>query len=179
MSNADDGARPFPNSYWVRPRQLLAGEYPGPMNADETRRRLRQLLEQGVTFFLDLTHEAELKSYALLLQDEAAALRRPAEYQRMPVQDLTVPAVDAMRRILDQLDVAFTAGHIVYVHCWAGIGRTGAVVGCHLARHGVAGSDALDRIRQLRRVMPLAYSSRMSPETEEQRQMVLNWPAGL
>jgi len=26
----------------------------------------------------------------------------------------------------------------VYVHCWAGRGRTGTVVGCYLKRHGIA-----------------------------------------
>ncbi len=45
------------------------------------------------------------------------------------------------------------AGHgcTVYVHCWGGNGRTGAVVGCRLRRHGYAGvGDAIELLRRLR-----------------------------
>ena len=37
-----------------------------------------------------------------------------------------------MREILDCLDDALRSGRKVYVHCRAGIGRTGTVVGCLL-----------------------------------------------
>ena len=44
---------PIPNSYWVRPAQLLAGEYPSDWNERLSRQKLRRLLEAGVTLFLD------------------------------------------------------------------------------------------------------------------------------
>ena len=67
-------------------------------------------------------------------------------------------------------------GGIVYVHCWGGVGRTGLVVGCHLARHGVVGPAALERITELRR--GAADEHRQSPENALQEAMVLGWPAG-
>lgn len=179
MLELEEGGRPFPNSYWVRPFRFLAGEYPGPMNSEETRRKLRLLLACGVTFCVDLTHEHELRSYESLLRTEALAVGRAVEYGRMPIQDFGVPSVAAMSQILDLLDRALGAGHVVYLHCWGGIGRTGTVVGCYLARHGMAGEQALAELQSLRQVLPQAYRRRASPETEEQRRMVLHWPAGL
>jgi len=78
-----------------------------------------------------------------------------------------------MRQILDTLDEALQAGHVVYVHCWGGIGRTGTVVGCYLVRHGFTGEEALQRIACWVAGTPKAH--RPSPETAEQRRMVLDW----
>jgi len=163
---------PTPDSYWVRPGQLLAGEYPGDRNDRETRKRLRGLLEEGVTFFLDLTQagEYDLKPYAPLLD------REMAEYRRMPILDHGTPTLDEMTRILDTIDAALAAGHTLYVHCYAGIGRTGTVVGCYLVRHGMTGEGALAEVSRLRRGMGSGWIS--SPETPAQRAMVRQWPAG-
>ena len=76
---------PIPNSYWARPGQLLAGEYPSDWSEETSRKRLRRLLEAGVTFFLDLTEAGEygLRSYAPLLDQGAVALGREVEHRRM------------------------------------------------------------------------------------------------
>ncbi len=57
--------RPLPDSYWVIPGKLLAGEYPGSRFDGLTRQIIRVLLECGIDYFLDLTEEGEggLKSY--------------------------------------------------------------------------------------------------------------------
>ena len=39
----------------------------------------------------------------------------------------------------------------IYLHCQAGIGRTGTVVGCYLVRHGLSGRAALSHLNELRR----------------------------
>jgi len=49
------------------------------------------------------------------------------------------------------------------------------VVGCYLARRGMGGEAALQEITRLRQGIA---STRHSPETEEQREMVRNWPSG-
>ena len=73
---------------------------------------------------------------------------------------------------LDAIDEAIESGETVYVHCFGGIGRTGTVVGCYLVRHGMTGVEALDQIAQLRQGTPEGWQ--VSPETEEQREMVLS-----
>jgi protein-tyrosine phosphatase len=71
-----------------------------------------------------------------------------------------------MTTILDRIDELLAAGEVVYVHCLAGIGRTGPVVGCYLVRRGMSGPDALDTVERLRGA---------PPETPEQRRLVLDW----
>jgi protein tyrosine/serine phosphatase len=80
-----------------------------------------------------------------------------------------------MHRILDLIDAEHDRGRSVYLHCWAGVGRTGTVVGCYLVRHGLSGQEALDRIATLWQGMEKRYRAPQSPETEAQRQFVLGW----
>jgi protein-tyrosine phosphatase len=82
-----------------------------------------------------------------------------------------------MMRILDTLDGVLTAGHVVYLHCWGGIGRTGTVVGCHLVRRGMTGEQALAAIARMRQDTP--DESKVSPETPDQTRLVLRWSAGM
>jgi len=169
--------RPIPDSYWVRPSQLLAGKYPGSRSDEKAQQKLRQLLEAGVTFFLDLTEVQEgLKPYALLLQEEAASLDRSVVHRRTPIRDGGIPTPEAMAHILDTIDKALEEGHTVYVHCWGGVGRTGTVVGCYVVRHGMSGEQALTEIARLREGTPDGW--RRAPETDVQHQMVRNWPGG-
>ena len=79
-----------------------------------------------------------------------------------------------MKEILDIIDAAVGSDLPVYVHCLGGIGRTGTVVGCWLARHGIAvGQAALECIRKLRRNEARAFIA--SPETAHQRRYVSEW----
>jgi hypothetical protein len=56
-------------------------------------------------------------------------------------------------------------------------GRTGTVVGCFLARHGIAhGKKALAMISRLRLNDPRAHEP--SPDTPVQRDMVASWKEG-
>ncbi len=76
--------------------------------------------------------------------------------------------------ILDTIDRSIADDGRVYVHCWGGVGRTGVIVGCWLARHGFPGDQALVRLRELWRQCPKSRY-RQSPETREQEQYILRW----
>ena len=79
-----------------------------------------------------------------------------------------------MIRILNQIDMCINYDKPVYLPCWGGKGRTGTVVGCYLARHGMdAGSDVIDMIKELRK--NTVDFSDPSPETRKQINMVINW----
>jgi protein-tyrosine phosphatase len=167
---------PKPEFYTVVPDKLLAGSYPGGWNEPEQRAKLRRLLEEGVTLFIDLTEERELKPYISLLVEEANALGIQVEHRRLPIPDFNIPTAPEMKSILDTIDQANDDGGAVYVHCRVGIGRTGTVVGCYLVRHGFSGEQALEELVRLRQGTYLEEMS--SPITPEQRQMVQDWPIG-
>jgi hypothetical protein len=164
----------FRNLYWVQPGVLLAGQYPGsPYNEDETRRKLNLLLDLGVRHFIDLTAPGAAVPYDPVLRELSGWLNLETDYQRCAIADYSVPPVETMVKILDAVDAAVQRGGAAYVHCWGGLGRTGMVVGCHLARHGLSGKQALKRIAQLRTGL-----ANNSPETDAQCALVLGWQTG-
>lgn len=175
--------RPIPDSYWVDKGvvglsamgagSILAGEYPGAREQGEAERKLLALLSAGVSSFLDLTEEGEygLVPYSPQLRTLSTGA---IQHHRMAIPDLSAPSAEQMEEILDFLDQATRAGHTVYVHCFGGIGRTGTVIGCYLARHGLTGDQAIKHIAEWRAGTP--DGNRWSPETVAQRQMVRSWP---
>ena len=166
---------PIADSYWVIPGRLLAGEYPGAPDDASARIKLQSILDAGVTAFIDLTEEGELNSYGSFLPDGAAPGEQSVSHDRMPIRDLGVPSALEMSVILDRLNTLLEVGEVVYVHCWGGIGRTGSVVGCYMVQEmGMTGPEALVSIEELRNGI-YDRSSRRSPETQEQRDMVMEW----
>jgi protein-tyrosine phosphatase/ADP-ribosylglycohydrolase len=164
---------PIPNSYWVRPGQLLAGEYPGSMTRAEAMERVQKLLNAGVTSFVDLTEDGEMPAYDGLLRE---LTEQHVRYRRFGVLDHGVPDSPAhMIKILDFIDSELAAGQCVYVHCRAGIGRTGTTVGCHLIRGGLAADAALDRLQALWQQCGRSNRWPTIPETDEQVEFVRTW----
>ena len=66
------------------------------------------------------------------------------------------------------------------MHCGGGVGSTGTVVGCWLARYGMTGGDALAQMAHWWQGMEKAYRRSRSPQTEQQRAYVRDWaePSG-
>ncbi len=167
MSNP---TQPIENCYWVAPGQFLAGEYPRNFDDESSPAKLAALAEAGIAAFIDLTEEGELRPYSQWLNPETQS------HQRFPIRDLSTPAtVDLTTAILDTIDDHIANGRPVYLHCWGGVGRTGTIVGCWLARHGCPGAAALDRLRELWAQCPKSCSKE-SPERPAQRQYVRDWP---
>jgi hypothetical protein len=170
--------RPLPASYWVEPGRFLAGEYPGRPNSLHMRQRAHALLRYGLDVFIDLTRPDEREPYLPALQEYAGQYGLTVSHQRFAIGDLGLPSVQGMVRILDAIDSALADGHNVYLHCWAGVGRTGTVVGCYLVRHGRSSEQAL---AQLARLYSNSLQSRyyhQSPETKEQFDFIRKWGRG-
>jgi protein-tyrosine phosphatase len=142
---------------------LVAGRHPCAFGLEEAEQAVADLVGQGVTLFVDLTEEGELEPYAHLVH-------APARRVSTPVRDLSVPPREELVATLDAIDEELGAGGVVYLHCWAGCGRTGVVVGCWLVRHGLEPTAALERIAAAR--------GPGCPQTFEQRLVIHAWRPG-
>lgn len=164
--------RPLSNSYWVLPGQLLAGEYPGGATPKATRGRLQRLLAAGIECFFDLTQPGEIAPHPPYESELPAGI----EYLRAPVTDHAVPEERAqMAAILDALSRVLGSGRRVYLHCRAGIGRTGTVAACLLIERGMAPEEALAELNRVWRQSARARRWPNVPETAEQIQYVRSW----
>ena len=168
-------SRPIPESYWVEPDRLLAGEYPGKFEVEVTRQRIDALLQAGFTTFIDLTRPNETVVYDRILYEEASLYQVKVSHQRFAIGDFGLPTPELMTRILDTLDAELAAGQKVYLHCWGGIGRTGTTVGCYLVRRGRSGNEALKQLAAWWRSVPKSHIHTRSPETLEQVEFIRNW----
>lgn len=164
----DHQPRPIPHCYWVIPGRLLAGDYPRTPDEGSSKEKLVRLTDAGVSAFIDLTEADEfLEPYAHLLDGPS--------HQRFAIRDMDVPRPGELtKQALDAIDAHLEAGETVYVHCWGGVGRTGTIIGCWLARHYEPGQAALDRLEKLWSGNPKSRS-RQSPETGAQQRYVRDW----
>lgn len=139
------------HAYWVVPGKLLAGEYPGGKTPEKAARKIRALLNAGITSFVDLTEPGEMTWGGAPMVPYDDLLPGSARYARVPIPDRGVIDDAGYDAILAYIRAEIADGGVVYLHCWGGKGRTGTVVGAWLIdQDGVGFPAVLDRIQELR-----------------------------
>ena len=157
------------------PGSLLAGAYPGSADPDELDRRLKALLDAGIRSVIYLVDESvneddaenadvgdrtepvqAFAPYEDRLEIQAEERGEILEIGRYTIDISSASADQEMELILDAIDGEIDgSNHSTLVHCTNGNGYTGMVIGCYLARHGIAtGKEALAKIRELRAANP-------------------------
>ena len=106
-----------------------------------------------------------------LIEAETALCREfGIDFLCFPIRDKSVPAsLEAFAGLVKVLAERISAGQGVAIHCRAGIGRSTTLAACVLVWLGMDAEVALDMIADARGVEV--------PETEVQRQWILEFPA--
>lgn len=158
--------RPNANCYWLGVGRVLAGEHPGAAGAEALAQRVAAIEAAGVTLFIDLTAAGDpVPAYT------PVAARRLS----FAIPDFGLPGVDGLQRTLDAILAEIGRGGLVYLHCKAGVGRTGTVAGCLLVEQGFAGDEALALLQRKWAVAGQRAGSPRTPETPAQERFVTGW----
>ena len=171
---------PTGRSYWVVEGRLAAGAYPSEMGytgSGPSPEPLEQLLDAGIGVFINLTQDYPGGTDRHLTRYDPGVEGR-AEIVRYPIVDESLPEGGAgeMAVILNRIDAALDDGQNVYVHCWGGSGRTGAVVGCWLRRHGqFAADEVLEGLQELREAGDREGGWKPTPNTSAQAEFIVGW----
>jgi atypical dual specificity phosphatase len=143
--------------YWVIPRVLAGTSRPGGRySADRSLKQLEidlgWLRAQGIGALVTLTEDP---------LDASSIARHGLETLHLPVVDMTPPSTVQLLDALAFIDRRVAAGIPVAVHCLAGQGRTGTVLGAYLIRGGL---PPIRAIAELRSVCPHAVENRLQEQ---------------
>lgn len=129
----------------------------GPRPSRPFRDGVAALVDRGVS------------TVACLLDDHEMAGELVAAYETAPLEILCYPiadfgrptSTDSLSAFLDELLRRLRRAETIYLHCFAGIGRTGTVLACLLKTAGAAG-DPVALVRAI-------YDARALETAEQQR----------
>ena len=165
-------AKPIRNSYKVMDR-VYAGEYPREYDDKKSVDKIEQFKRFGITHFIDLTEEGELRPYDQMLATQM-------QHIRFPIQDVSIPAsIESVKDLIGQIQGILNEceRNKVYIHCWGGVGRTGTIVGCLLShQHNYDFEETMNALKKA--FSDCAKSAyRQTPETREQRDFIARYAA--
>jgi protein-tyrosine phosphatase len=123
--------------------------YPGHVYRRNTSTDLATMHAAGVVRLVLLVEDEELDHWGDARIVELGA-KVGVDVRRHPIPDGAAPSSTlAMDRILDDIDEGRAAGDVA-VACMGGVGRSGMVAACALARAGRSPAAAIELVRSLR-----------------------------
>jgi atypical dual specificity phosphatase len=108
---------------WILPQKLAVGSFPSATSS------VMKLRREGITAVLSLT-----ENYERLVPAE---LGHSFLWEQVPIPDGFkggIPTEEQFAQTMQLLDRWYRKGHVVYVHCLAGVGRSASVCALYVAR---------------------------------------------
>lgn len=140
---------------------------PAPRSLERIDRTVLRWKEDGVATLVSLLERTEVPGLSEAEAELCAEFG--LQFLNFPIRDKTVPpALEGFAAMARDLAQCVANGRGVAIHCRAGIGRSAMLAACVLTCLGVHAEVALDMITEARGVEV--------PETEAQRQWVLQFP---
>lgn len=126
---------------WVEPAVLAASSIPIDITD------LRSLREQGIGAIVSLT-EQPLTAFKGVTPDAFGAL--DITYLHVPLPDHHPPTLEQAHVILRFIELMRERQRAVFVHCHAGVGRTGTILHLYYLAHGMSLEAAREQVRRRR-----------------------------
>lgn len=124
---------------WIEYGRLAGTPYPGLIASAE--QDLEALRDAGVTHLISLTERPFPAQLAAPFGITCSAL---------PMIDMGVPSLTEATQLCHHMDALLAAGHVIAVHCRAGLGRTGTVLAMQLIWQDEGAHPAADMIARVR-----------------------------
>jgi protein tyrosine/serine phosphatase len=172
---------PFETAYWVIEGTLMAGPHPGGEFEPAPPNIAQLFFNCNIRHFVDLTEKGEFDPYLPKWgKVDGMQARDVFTYKQFPIKDFATPTPTFAKGILNYIDARINEGRgAVYVHCYAGLGRTGTIVGIFLARHGIAEGDGVAaKLKELRTSTEPSQRYYESPQHRSQFKMIKEWKKG-
>ncbi len=125
--------------YWLIPGKLAGGSHPGRNGS----LAINLPILRGAGFNTIITLTEEPINPKLLSLHNFSSLH-------VPIDNLGVPTEAQAFQAIDYISAAIQDESQTLVHCYAGYGRTGLILGATLIANGLAPTQAIHRIRQIR-----------------------------
>ena len=123
---------------WVLPQKLAVGSFP------HTTTSVSKLRREGITAVLCLNEESEPTVPSEILHSFI--------WERVPIPDGYtggVPSEEQFEQAMKVLSRWYRKGHVVYVHCLAGVGRSASVCALYLTQEiNIPLEDAIASLKE-------------------------------
>jgi atypical dual specificity phosphatase len=130
-----------PNFSWLIDANLAGSGHIGgwgKYEIDILNDDLDQLMHEGIRAIVSLTEQP---------LDIECVLAKGMNYLHIPIPDMAPPSMGAVYKFVTFVESELKQNRPVLVHCEAGLGRTGTMLGCYLVKMGLNPGEAISKVR--------------------------------